>query len=334
MCLIFIVQNYLEELQQKWLEVFSSKMRSCLNIIQALSRAAQDSTTTTRFHHSKALDVSNILRPVQQFPYPVIFMTMTGTLAKLLADHPALPLQGAQGISAELNHVLATNQIGYDSSSRSSRSRPTTKGKDKGAGKGKPKGKETQQQNTWRNYRNKTTTTQSNPNTTLTEHQIKPSMADNGMTAVTLQDHQDCHHPSQQDHTEPEHIHKQLPRRHTKMSTTQDTNLPQHQLPLLIHSCANNVAAPKDQSHFAQIVTHILCQLDFPIRYHKSLPHHGALELTHMLIPVTLSLDMENAAFVSTTSLASSLRRTSISLFFPIHLIGAANSNTSNNLKN
>ena len=151
-CLIFVIENFLEEVQQKWLEPFSQKMRSCLNIIQALSRAAQDSTTTTRYHHSKAMDVSNILQPVQQFPYPIIFMSMTGTLAKLLTDHPALPLQGAQGISAELNYVLATNQIEYDTSGRSSRSKPNNKGKDKGTGKGKQKGKDTTQKGSWHNY--------------------------------------------------------------------------------------------------------------------------------------------------------------------------------------
>ena len=148
-CLIFIIENYLEEVQQKWLGQFSTKMRSCLHITQALARAAQDSTTTTRFHRSKALDVSNSLQPVQQFPYPIIFMTMAGTLAALLADHPALPLQGAQGISAELNHVLSTNQIEYDTSARTSRTRSNNKGKDKGTGKGKQKGKESSQKGYW-----------------------------------------------------------------------------------------------------------------------------------------------------------------------------------------
>ena len=147
--LIFVIENCLEEVQQKWLEKFYTKMRSFLNIIQALSRAAQASTTTTRYHHSKSLDVSKILQPVQQFPYPIIFMTMAGTLAKLLADHPALPLQGAQGITAELNYVLATNQIEYDTSARTSRSKSTNKGKDKGTGKGKQKGKESNQKGNW-----------------------------------------------------------------------------------------------------------------------------------------------------------------------------------------
>ena len=151
-CLIFTIGKYLEEVQQKWLEAFSKKMRSCLNIIPALSRAAQDPATTTRFHHSKSLDVNNILQPAQH------------SISSYLHDHDwrfgqtsfrPSSTSPSRSISAELNRVLATSQIEYGSSSRSSRSRSYNKGKGKGARKGKRAVKDRQHQTYQQGDRNR-----------------------------------------------------------------------------------------------------------------------------------------------------------------------------------
>ena len=297
-------------------------MRSCLNIIQALSRAAQDSTTTTRYHHSKSLDISNILQPVQQFPYPIVFMTMTGTLAKLLADHPALPLQGAQGISAELNYVLASNQIEYDTSARTSRSKSNNKGRRKAQVRVNRKVRTPTKKATGTTTKNGIYNLHNNKPTTQTEPLTKQNMAGIGMTTATLQAHQVCHLHLLHSPTESKPIHKQLPPLPTGMFTTPDTNPPQHPQPLTV-TYAFNAVALKDPTMIAQIVILTHYHKDSPARSHKRHLHLGALESTHTMTHVRPNLAMENVNFANTVRTLLSWRRTSIRPSCQALLIGA-----------
>ena len=79
-CVLFIVENYLEEIQQKWFDAFTHRMQQTLELIQALSRSAVDKTTTARHNFDKAFDISNTRFPHQQFPFPI---SMAPSLAKL-----------------------------------------------------------------------------------------------------------------------------------------------------------------------------------------------------------------------------------------------------------
>jgi hypothetical protein len=138
-CVLFIVENYLEEIQQKWFDAFTHRMQQTLELIQALSRSAVDKTTTARHNFDKAFDISNIRFPHQQFPFPIIFISMAPSLAKLLSDHPSLPLQGATGLLPIVSNVLMKYQINPSDYGKGGKSKGklNNKGSGKSTGKGK-----------------------------------------------------------------------------------------------------------------------------------------------------------------------------------------------------
>ena len=70
-----------------------------------------DKTTRARHNFDKALDISNIRFPHQQFPFSIIFISMAPSLAKLLSDHPSLPLQIATGLLPIVSSVLMKYRV-------------------------------------------------------------------------------------------------------------------------------------------------------------------------------------------------------------------------------
>ena len=138
-CVLFIVENYLEEIQQKWFDAFTDRMQQTLELIQALSRSAVDKTTTARHNFDKAFDISNIRFPHQQFPFPIIFISMAPSLAKLLSEHPSPPLQGATGLLPIVSNVLMKYQINPSDYGKGGKSKGklNNEGSGKSIGKGK-----------------------------------------------------------------------------------------------------------------------------------------------------------------------------------------------------
>ena len=110
-CVLFIVENYLEDIQQAWSDAFTHRMQHTLELIQALSKSAVDKTRRARHNVDKALDISNIRFPHQQFPFPIMFISMAPSLAKLLSDHPSLPLQIATGLLPIVSSVLMKYRV-------------------------------------------------------------------------------------------------------------------------------------------------------------------------------------------------------------------------------
>ena len=66
-CVIFVTSRYLEDIQSNWQATFDSNMDKANQLIQALSRAAIDRTTTYRFSYDKAKF------PSSTSPYPILF---------------------------------------------------------------------------------------------------------------------------------------------------------------------------------------------------------------------------------------------------------------------
>ena len=133
-CVLFVVTQYLEEVQSHWQEVFDSNMDN--QLIQALSGAAVDQSTTYRFTFDKCFDISNTKSPSSTFPYPIVFMDMSQTLANLLSTHPQLPLQGALGLSKSFQQLIHHNQIDIGFFGKG-KSRALGSGSSKGFTKGK-----------------------------------------------------------------------------------------------------------------------------------------------------------------------------------------------------
>jgi len=92
-------------------------------MIQALSRAAIDRTTAFRFSYDTAFDISNAKAPSMTFPYPILFMGMSQTLANLLSAHPQLPLHGASGLSKITGQLMLNNQIDSGSYGKNAKSK-------------------------------------------------------------------------------------------------------------------------------------------------------------------------------------------------------------------
>ena len=109
-CVTFVISQNLEDIQSNWQATFDSNMDKANQLIQALSRTAIDRTTTYRFSYDKAFDISNTKFPSSTFPYPILFMDMSQSLANLLAAHPQLPLQGALGLSKLLISSFTTTR--------------------------------------------------------------------------------------------------------------------------------------------------------------------------------------------------------------------------------
>ena len=116
---------------------FTHRMQQTLELIQALSRSAVDKTTTATHNFDKALDISNIRFQHQQFEFPIIFISMAPSLAKLLSDHPSLPLQGATGLLPIVSNALMKYHINPSDYGKGGKS----KGKLNNEGSGKSTGK-------------------------------------------------------------------------------------------------------------------------------------------------------------------------------------------------
>ena len=145
-CIIFVETQYFDEVQAKWAPAFEKRMNETLLLVQALSRAATDRTTTARYRFDKAFDISTLKFPSQQFPYPIIFMKMSSNLANLLSAHPSLPLQGSTGLLSIVQQVFVKYNVNPDdfgkgSKGKSKLSKGDSKGKGSSKGKSKPKGK-------------------------------------------------------------------------------------------------------------------------------------------------------------------------------------------------
>eukprot|EP00435_Cladocopium_sp_Y103_P059895 s135_g21.t1 len=110
-CVIFVIEQYLLEIQDAWQDAFNSTMDTASQMIHALSRADIGRTTAVRFSCDKAFDISNTKVPSSTFPYPILFMPMSQTLANLLSTHPQLPLQGSLGLSRTLQQLFMQHQI-------------------------------------------------------------------------------------------------------------------------------------------------------------------------------------------------------------------------------
>ena len=92
------------------LEIFRNILPKEEERHQHSAGAAIDRTTTYRFSYDKAFDISNTKFPSSTFPYPILFMDMSQSLANLLAAHPQLPLQGALGLSKLLSSSFTTTR--------------------------------------------------------------------------------------------------------------------------------------------------------------------------------------------------------------------------------
>ena len=94
---IFVISQYLEEVQSYWQAAFDPNMDKANMITQTLSRAAVDRSTTCRFSYDKCFDISNTKIPSLTCPFPSIFMRMSQSLANSLSTHRPPPLQVALG---------------------------------------------------------------------------------------------------------------------------------------------------------------------------------------------------------------------------------------------
>ncbi|CAK9022545.1 Uncharacterized protein SCF082_LOCUS15844, partial [Durusdinium trenchii] len=105
-CVVFVAEEFYDGTLAKWHEAFSSRMRSTLQLMQALQRAVGDNTTVARHSWNKAFDLANIPDPQLHFEYPLIPLSMSSSVAALLEKHPSLPLQGASGLLATVSQVF------------------------------------------------------------------------------------------------------------------------------------------------------------------------------------------------------------------------------------
>ena len=80
-------------------------------IIQTLSRAAVDRSTTCRFSYDKCCDISNPKIPSLKFPFPSIFIRISQSLANSLSTHRPPPFQVALGPSSSFQQKLHFYQI-------------------------------------------------------------------------------------------------------------------------------------------------------------------------------------------------------------------------------
>ena len=130
---------------------FHSRMKSTLQLIQALTRATQDRTTAARHSWQKNFDISNTTNAIKAFPYEIHFLPVSKDLVKLLESHPALPLQGAGGLSAVVAQAFADYGIkveDYGKGGAKGKTRPSpTIGPSTRQGKGKNNSKGRHQQN-------------------------------------------------------------------------------------------------------------------------------------------------------------------------------------------
>ena len=100
-------------------------------IIQTLSRAAVDRSTTCRFSYDKCFDISNTKIPSLTCPFPSIFMRMSQSLANSLSTHRPPPLQVALGPTSSFQQKLHFYQIviNYYGKSKDLRSYRSGKGR-------------------------------------------------------------------------------------------------------------------------------------------------------------------------------------------------------------
>ena len=110
-CVVFVAEEFYDGTLAKWHEAFSSRMRSTLQLVQALQRAVGDKTTVARHSWNKAFDLANIPDPQLHFEYPLIPLSMSSSLAALLEKHPSLPLQGALGLLATVSQVFQDYEV-------------------------------------------------------------------------------------------------------------------------------------------------------------------------------------------------------------------------------
>ena len=80
-------------------------------IIQTLSRAAVDRSTTCRFSYDKCFDISNTKIPSLTCPFPSIFIRISQSLANSLSTHRPPPFQVALGPSSSFQQKLHFYQI-------------------------------------------------------------------------------------------------------------------------------------------------------------------------------------------------------------------------------
>ena len=296
-CLIFVIENFLEEKQQKWLEPFSNKMmRPCLNIIQPLSRAAQHSTTTTtRYHHSKALDISNILQPVY-------LQTTHHFHYKELRAFQENSTMFSRSTTFSMTHQQELPDPD-----------PITKLRTKAQVRVSTKARIQHNKAFWTTTTNGTDNLHNKKATTQTDLQTKPNMAEIGMTTRTPQAHKGCHPLPLHNLQTSRHTPKQQLPHPSRMHTTPDTNFPPH-LPLqpMTIFFAFDAIALKDPTKTAQIVIQIHYHQVSTTRSHKSLLRLVTLEFTPTMTLVRPSLAMENVNYANTTRTLPNLRRSSI----------------------
>ena len=127
---------------------FHTRMKSTLQLTQALARATQDRTTAARHSWQKSFDTSNTPNALKAFPYQINFLPVSSELVKLLETHPALPLQGAGGLTAVVAQAFQDYGINVDDYGKGKgkktlpappSSQPT---KGKGIAKGNSKGRQ------------------------------------------------------------------------------------------------------------------------------------------------------------------------------------------------
>ena len=93
---------------------FHTRMKSTLQLTQALARATQDRTTAARHSWQKSFDISNTPNALKAFPYQINFLPVSSELVKFLETHPALPLQGAGGLTAVVAQAFQDYGINVD----------------------------------------------------------------------------------------------------------------------------------------------------------------------------------------------------------------------------
>ena len=136
-CLLLLCADHYDAILNRWHGAFSQRMRSTMNLIQALRRAVIDRTTTTRPTYDKAFDVSNVAFHHHSFPYPIFPMRMGPDLAKLLESHPLLPFQGAGGLLSLTQQAFQDYGANSDDFGKGAAKNKSSKG---GKGKGSNKG--------------------------------------------------------------------------------------------------------------------------------------------------------------------------------------------------
>ena len=136
-CLLLLCADHYDAILSRWHGAFSQRMRSTMNLIQALRRAVIDRTTTTRPTYDKAFDVSNVTFHHHSFLYPIFPMRMGPELAKLLESHPLLPFQGAGGLLSLTQQAFQDYGVNSEDFGKGAAKNKSSKGgKSKGSNKG------------------------------------------------------------------------------------------------------------------------------------------------------------------------------------------------------